>query len=83
VGSHPLFVIEARWTGAIERHPSPLHIVWGETDPIARVAMAHRLAAARPDAGLAILDEVGHFPMVEDPARFAAEVVAGLAPRSR
>jgi pimeloyl-ACP methyl ester carboxylesterase len=68
----------ARWTGAIERHPSPLAIVWGAEDPIARVAMAHRLAAARPDASLCILDGVGHFPMVEDPERFGAEACRAL-----
>jgi pimeloyl-ACP methyl ester carboxylesterase len=65
---------EARWTGAIERHPSPLSIVWGTDDPIARVAMAHRLAAARPDAELCLLEGVGHFPMIEDPERFGAAV---------
>ena len=74
---------EPRWTGAIERHPSPLAIVWGEVDTIARVSMAHRLAALRPDASLCVLDGVGHFPMVEDPARFGAAVLAGLAPRAR
>ena len=26
---------EARFTGAIERHPSPLVVVWGQDDPIA------------------------------------------------
>ena len=69
---------ERRWTGAIERHPAPLAIVWGADDPIARVAMAHRLAKARPDAELQLLDGVGHFPMVEDPERFGAALLAGL-----
>ena len=69
---------EKRWTGAIERHAAPLAIVWGAEDPIARVAMAARLAAARPDATLRILDGVGHFPMVEDPLRFGAALCEGL-----
>ena len=34
---------EARFTGAIERHPSPLVVVWGKDDPIAVPAMADRL----------------------------------------
>ncbi|MGH9112940.1 MAG: alpha/beta fold hydrolase, partial [Acidimicrobiales bacterium] len=63
---------EARYTGAIERHPSPLGVVWGDQDPIAVVAMAHRLADRRPDATTVILDGVGHYPMIEDPERFAA-----------
>ena len=43
---------ESRYTGAIEDHPSALTIVWGDQDPIAVVAMAHRLAERRPDATL-------------------------------
>jgi pimeloyl-ACP methyl ester carboxylesterase len=40
--------------------------------------MATRLHEARPDAGLDILDGVGHFPMVEAPARFAQSVADAL-----
>jgi pimeloyl-ACP methyl ester carboxylesterase len=69
---------ESRYTGAIESHPSALSIVWGADDPIAVVAMATRLHEARPDASLDILDGVGHFPMVEAPARFAQSVAAAL-----
>jgi pimeloyl-ACP methyl ester carboxylesterase len=65
---------EARFTGGIESHPSSLAIVWGADDPIAVVAMADRLATVRPDATVRILDGVGHYPMIEDPARFAAAV---------
>ncbi|HEY2562404.1 MAG TPA: alpha/beta hydrolase [Acidimicrobiales bacterium] len=69
---------EVRFTGAIEAHPSPLSIVWGADDPIALVAMAMRLHETRPDAGLEILDGVGHYPMVEAPARFAQSVARAL-----
>ncbi len=69
---------EARFTGAIEAHPSPLTIVWGADDPIAVVAMSARLHQARPDARLTVLDQVGHYPMVEAPQRFVATVLAGL-----
>jgi pimeloyl-ACP methyl ester carboxylesterase len=61
-----------RFTGAIEKHPSRLGIVWGAVDPIAIYDMATRLAATRPDARLITLDDVGHYPMVEDPDRFGA-----------
>jgi len=61
---------EARFTGAIERHPSPLTIVWGRDDPIAVPAMADRLRHARPDATVSILEGVGHYPMSEAPDRF-------------
>ncbi|HVB93840.1 MAG TPA: alpha/beta hydrolase [Acidimicrobiales bacterium] len=69
---------ETRFTGAIEDHPSPLHVVWGADDPIAVVGMVDRLREARPDAGVEILDGVGHFPMLEAPERFLAGVQRGL-----
>jgi pimeloyl-ACP methyl ester carboxylesterase len=56
-------------------HPSPLTVVWGSDDPIAVVAMADRLAGVRPDARLVRLDGVGHYPMVEAPARFVTAVL--------
>jgi pimeloyl-ACP methyl ester carboxylesterase len=69
---------EARFTGAIERHLSPLGVVWGDRDPIAVVAMVDRLLERRPDAGAAVLDGVGHYPMIEDPDRFAVATVGFL-----
>ncbi|HMF83490.1 MAG TPA: alpha/beta fold hydrolase [Acidimicrobiia bacterium] len=63
---------EGRWTGAIERHPSPLTIVWGDADPIALWPMAERLHEARPDATLVRLRDVGHYPMLEAPDALAA-----------
>jgi pimeloyl-ACP methyl ester carboxylesterase len=70
---------EGRWTGAIERHPAPLTIVWGALDPVAVVAMTDRLLAARSDATLRLLDDIGHYPMVEAPDRFVDGVLVGLA----
>ncbi len=67
---------EARFTGAIERHPSPLSVVWGREDPIAVVAMTEQLRRARPDIRLQVLDGVGHYPMLEAPDRFAAAVLS-------
>jgi pimeloyl-ACP methyl ester carboxylesterase len=69
---------ERRYTGAIETHPSPLHVVWGRDDPIAVVSMTDALVKARPDATLTILDDVGHYPMIESPARFAAALTGRL-----
>ncbi len=70
---------EARWTGAIERHPSPLTVLWGDLDPIAVWPMAERLQAARPDATVVRLDGIGHYPMMEAPERFSTELVTALA----
>jgi pimeloyl-ACP methyl ester carboxylesterase len=69
---------QTRFTGAIESDPSPLHIVWGVDDPIAVPSMVDTLRAARPDATVDLLEEVGHYPMVEAPDLFIAAVRAGL-----
>jgi pimeloyl-ACP methyl ester carboxylesterase len=65
---------ERRYTEPIEVHPSPLGVVWGALDPIAVVAMAHRLVTARPGTPLVVLDDVGHYPMLEAPTRFGEAV---------
>jgi pimeloyl-ACP methyl ester carboxylesterase len=68
-----------RYTGAIEAHPSPLHVVWGADDPIAVVAMVERLRTARPDSAVNVIDRVGHYPMIEAPGQFVAVVTSALA----
>jgi pimeloyl-ACP methyl ester carboxylesterase len=68
---------EARWTGAIEAHPSPLAVVWGRHDPIAVAGMVDRLCERRPDATVTWL-EAGHWPMLEAPEEFAAATLAHL-----
>jgi pimeloyl-ACP methyl ester carboxylesterase len=65
---------EARYTGAIEQHPSPLGVVWGMLDPVAVAPMVDRLLAARSGIPVVKLDDVGHYPMVEAPDAFAAAV---------
>jgi pimeloyl-ACP methyl ester carboxylesterase len=72
-------VHERRWTGAIETHPAPLHVIWGDLDPVAVWPMVERLASIRTDASVTRLDGVGHYPMVEHPARFNAALEAALA----
>jgi len=69
---------ERRFTGAIEAHASPLSVVWGADDPIAIVAMTDELLRARPGTPVTVLDDVGHYPMIESPARFAEAVTSGL-----
>jgi pimeloyl-ACP methyl ester carboxylesterase len=66
---------EPRFTGAIERHPSSLAVVWGRDDPIAVPTMTDRLRRARGGLDLVVLDGVGHYPMIEAPDRFLDAVV--------
>jgi pimeloyl-ACP methyl ester carboxylesterase len=72
-------VHERRWTGAIETHPASLNVVWGDLDPVAVWPMVEHLASVRTDAVVTRLDGVGHYPMVEAPARFNAALEAALA----
>lgn len=69
---------ERRLTGAIESHPSRLTIVWGPGDPIAVAPMADQLREVRPDAVLHWIDGAGHYPQLEDPARYLAALQAAL-----
>jgi pimeloyl-ACP methyl ester carboxylesterase len=69
---------ESRFTGAIEKHPSPLGVVWGALDPVAVYPMTDKLLDARPDARRVTLDDVGHFPMLEDAQRTADAIVSLL-----
>jgi pimeloyl-ACP methyl ester carboxylesterase len=69
---------EGRWTGAIERHPAPLTIVWGDVDPIAVWPMAERLHTANPDSTLVRLPGIGHYPMLEAPDAFGAALEHAL-----
>ncbi|MGH9136943.1 MAG: alpha/beta fold hydrolase [Acidimicrobiales bacterium] len=68
---------EDRWTGAVERHPAPLAVVWGRHDPVAVAAMVDRLVERRTDTPVTWLD-AGHWPMIEQPDRFAEAVLDGL-----
>lgn len=69
---------ERRWTGAIETHPAPLTVIWGDLDPIAVYPMVEQLHAIRPDATIHRLEGIGHYPMVEAPARFNAALAVAL-----
>lgn len=74
---------ESRFTGAIEQHPSPVTVIWGVDDPIAVVGMCDQFTAARSAAlGVAPvvrrLVGIGHYPVIESPALFVAEVLAAL-----
>ena len=69
---------ERRFTGAIETHPSPLHVVWGPLDPIAIAPMAELLVERRPDATLTWVDGAGHYPQIEAPDAFLGAVGAAL-----
>jgi pimeloyl-ACP methyl ester carboxylesterase len=70
---------ERRFTGSIEEHLSPVHIIWGKLDPVARYPMAERLHGIRPEAPLVTLEDIGHYPMIEAPDAFSTAMLAALS----
>lgn len=68
-----------RWIGALTRLDLPTHLLWGRRDPIAVPAVAEKLAREIPRARLTWLEDLGHYPMLEAPERWAEAVVGFLA----
>ncbi|MGI8557409.1 MAG: alpha/beta fold hydrolase [Solirubrobacteraceae bacterium] len=58
----------------------PTLIVWGAQDAVVAASAAERFAALIPRSRVVILDDSGHLPMLERPARFNALLEAFLAP---
>jgi haloalkane dehalogenase len=68
----------AAYQGRLAALGVPVLLLWGEDDPFAPVAGAHRLAAELPHARLEVLPGTGHFLFDEAPAETARAVVAFL-----
>jgi len=80
-----------RWLGAIRdwnpRHRGssaspagrpPLRLAWGMRDPVATTAVLDAVLELRPDAPLTRLEEVGHYPQIEDPDALAGALRGAL-----
>lgn len=64
-----------RWIGALRSTKLPIKLLWAQCDPVAVIAMARTLAAEIPNNELLELEDLGHFPMLEDPVRWSAAVL--------
>lgn len=71
---------QPRWSAAYRDFSGPLHVGWGELDPIAVVAMVDTLVTLRAEVGrettVTRWADVGHWPSIEAPDRVAALVAA-------
>ena len=67
-----------RWVGALRRLDLPALILWARRDPVAVPAIAEELAERIPGARLEWLDELGHYPMLEDPEAWAEALLEFL-----
>jgi len=73
-----------RWIGSLARLAAKgvrVNIVWAMRDPIAVSEIATRVGALT-GTQVRWLDQLGHYPMLEDPAAWAAAVEAGLTASS-
>jgi pimeloyl-ACP methyl ester carboxylesterase len=66
----------ARWVGALQTTDTPLRLICGALDPVSGLHMSEHYRQLVPDADVVVLDDVGHFPQLEDPERVFAAVAA-------
>ena len=57
----------------------PVLAVWGRHDPYLPVAYAERQRETFPGAEVVVLDDSGHWPMLDDPVAFEQAVLPFLA----
>jgi pimeloyl-ACP methyl ester carboxylesterase len=60
-----------RWHGAIRDWPGALSLAWGMKDPVATTAVLAALRDLRPGVTVSELDELAHYPQIEDPRQIA------------
>jgi pimeloyl-ACP methyl ester carboxylesterase len=56
-----------RWVGALQTTKVPLRFVNGALDPVSGRRMAERYRELVPNPDVVILDNIGHYPQLEDP----------------
>jgi haloalkane dehalogenase len=72
----------ASYEGCLAALGVPTLLLWGEDDPFAPVASAHRFQREIPGAELAIVEGAGHF-VVEDAPEQYAELLVGFLTQAR
>ena len=68
-----------RWVGALQNSQLPLAFLWGANDPIVGADVAEVHHAEALGSRLKVLDEAGHYPMLEAPERWTEALLALLA----
>lgn len=64
-----------RWIGGLKKCQLPIHILWAANDPVAIVEMANKLDEIIPNSTLTIIQECGHYPMLEKGEEWLDSVV--------
>ena len=68
--------MQADFAEELSRIQSPTLIVWGDADPLCPRATQEELSRAIAGAQLIVYQDAGHAMHWEEPARFAADLVA-------
>lgn len=76
--NHERVRFAARWIPALLRFDRRSLILWGREDPVAVPDIAEKLAEEMKQTTLVWLDGLGHYPMIEDPKRFAGALLDWL-----
>ena len=56
----------------------PVAVIWGKEDTVMPPEQAEELAELVPDAGITLLDGVGHIPQIEAPKAFQTALIGAL-----
>jgi pimeloyl-ACP methyl ester carboxylesterase len=68
-----------RWHGAVKNWSGDLRLAWGMRDPVAVPEVLEGLMELRPDLPVRRFSDIGHYPQVEDPARFSEALAESMA----
>jgi pimeloyl-ACP methyl ester carboxylesterase len=71
-----------RWHGAVSDWGGALSLFWGLQDPVAVPAILEGLVELRPGVEPVTFPDLGHYPQVEDPDRFAAALARVVSDRT-
>ena len=71
-----------RWIGALCTTKAPLRFIVGLADPVSGASMAERYRQAVPDPDVLLLENIGHYPQLEDPVAVVRELLAFIRPGS-
>jgi pimeloyl-ACP methyl ester carboxylesterase len=75
---HERVTYAERWNSAFRDWPGPLSLAWGMLDPVAVPAVLEGLEELRPGVRVTRLEDLGHYPQVEEPERMAEVVRAAV-----
>lgn len=62
-----------RWVGALVASPVPRALLCGALDPVSGAHLAQRYSELVPKPDVVLLEDLGHYPQLEDPQRVLGE----------